>query len=336
MISSIHLSEQSLTLLNRRQLNQAEILQFSELLIEAKSQQGSPKQSLLAMSAEELALLQKANSLADPINAGVLSEEGAANLLSQPDNSDKVDLNNDGFVEVGLAKLIIFPPVNAPDRVKVAWEKATTGMDEMDKAILELQMHIAVYGIQIEGVEQKVALSPEQQWSQSGIDKLFKSLRSNLEFRVNHEGWTPHNLMLKDFYEEFETALDSPFSHASEVDSTQVTAVEQTAEEKATQRSSDSDSKVHNELMQLLLDARLGLDRRKLDEIDEKIKAISNDSSLGSKQKKQLISALEKQKVAIIEEAQRRIVDEEKRKSLLSTNTNLLERLQAGNLKLVT
>jgi hypothetical protein len=66
----------------------------------------------------ELTLLQKANSLADTINVQGLTEEGATNLLSQPDNSDKVDLNNYRLVEVGIAKLMIFPPVNAPVTAK--------------------------------------------------------------------------------------------------------------------------------------------------------------------------------------------------------------------------
>jgi hypothetical protein len=82
------------------------------------------------MSIEDLMLLQKANSLAEPINVSAYSKEGAVNLLSQPDKSDKVDLNNDGIVEIGAAKTIIFPLVNAPNGVTLAWGKATERIGE--------------------------------------------------------------------------------------------------------------------------------------------------------------------------------------------------------------
>lgn len=333
MINSIQFSEKSLSLLNLRKLSQDEIQQFSELLTEAKSQQASPKNTLLAMSADELKLIQKANSLADPINVSSLSEEGAANLLSQPDNSDKVDLNNDGIVEVGAAKSIIFPPVNAPDFVKSAWERATADMAEGDKFILEFRMHIAIYGINIEGVSQKQALDPAQQWSQQGIEQLFKDLRSNLEFRVNLEGWTEHNVMLKGFYERFELALNNTSSFVASTNS--VSSRQSNHETENRQVESDSD-KTHSKMMQLLLDARMGIDREKLEEIEEKIKIIESDSSLSGRQKQQMIMALQQQKEAVFEEAQKRTVENEKRKSLLSNNINLLENLEEQKLKQLT
>ncbi|MFT6990012.1 MAG: hypothetical protein ACJASL_001989 [Paraglaciecola sp.] len=327
MINSIQFSEKSLDLLSLRQLNQDEIQQFSDILSEAKNQQGSAKNTLLAMTVNELALVQKANSLADPINVSSLSEEAAANLLSQPDNSDKVDLNNDGIVEVGAARTIIFPPVNAPDNVKLAWESATADMSETDKFILEFRMHSAVFGINIEGVNQKQALDPEQQWNQQGIDDLFKDLSGNLEFRVNLEGWTDHNLMLKGFYERFESALNqsSAFSMA-----TTQPVHNATEEKKPAVHETDS---AYTNMMQLLLDARMGIDREKLQEIDEKIEKIENNADLSGKHKQQLIKALLQQKEALFEEAQRRTVENEKRKSLLPNNINLLERLDEQRLK---
>lgn len=332
MIGNIQLSDRSLTLLNRRQMSQDEIQQFTDLLNEAKSQQGSAIEQLKAMSAQELALLQKANSLADPINIAALSEEGAANLISQPDNSDKVDLNNDGIVEVGEGRSIVFPPVNAPDHVKAAWQDATAGLDETDKMMLELHMHIAVYGVQIEGVAQKTALPPEQQWSQLGIDKLFSDLRGNLEFRVGLEGWTEHNVMLRDFYDRFESSLDSSTSYTQQKQ-TFAAEDDKKPNEKREARSLDTSDKRLNELNQLLLDARMGIDRRKLEEIDEKMKAIESDSSLSSTQKRQMLRALEEQKEAIFAEAQRRTVENEKRKALLAANDNLTEQLQEELLK---
>lgn len=331
MINSIQFSEKSLNLLSLRQLNNDEVQQFSDILNQAKDQQGSAKDKLFAMSSDELALVQKANSLAAAINVSSLTEEGAANLLSQPDNSDKVDLNNDGIVEVGAAKNLIFPPVNAPAYVNTAWESATADMSESDKFVLELSMHIAVFGINIDGVQQQQALSPQQQWSQQGIDDLFTNLKSNLEFRVNLEGWTDHNLMLKGFYERFESALSQTSSLLIPSAQTNANATTNTTENN--QSTFEESNTTYSNMMQLLLDARMGIDREKLEEIEEKIQTIENNPDLSGKQKQQLIKALQQQKEVIFEEAQRRTVENEKRKSLLPNNINLLERLEEQQLK---
>ena len=120
-----------------------------------------------------------------------------------------VDINNDGLVEVGLAKTIHFPPVNSPQHVKDAWDKATEGMEEFEIAAMQLSMHHMVYGVNIDGMPNKIALSPEQQWSEEGIENLFKDLYSNLEFRVDLDGWTENNVMLRDFYKRFSDELSS-------------------------------------------------------------------------------------------------------------------------------
>lgn len=335
MINSVQFSEKSLNLLSLRQLNNDEIQQFSDILNQAKEEQGSAKDKLNAMSADELALVQKANSLAVPINVSSLSEEGAANLLSHPDHSDKVDLNNDGIVEVGAARNLIFPPVNAPAYVKAAWESTTADMSGSDKMMLELSMYTAMFGVKLEGVQPKQVLSPEQQWSQQGIDALFTDLRSNLEFRVNLEGWTDHNLMLQGFYARFESALrqTSAFVMPNAQTAANNTANTTNNTTEDNQPTVDETDSRYSNMMQLLLDARMGIDREKLQEIEEKIQNIENDPDLSGKQKQQLIKALQQQKEVIFEEAQRRTVENEKRKSLLPNNINLLERLEEQQLK---
>lgn len=333
MINSIQFSEKSLNLLGLRQLNNDEIQQFSDILNQAKNTQGSAKDRLLAMSAKELELVQKANSLAAAINVSSLSEEGAENLLSQPDNSDKVDLNNDGIVEVGAARNLIFPPVNAPAYVKAAWESATADMSGSDKMMLEFSMYTAVFGVKIEGVQPKPVLSPEHQWSQQGINALFTGLRGNLEFRVNLEGWTDHNLMLQKFYARFETALNQTSGFAMPSAQTKVNTANSATED--TQPAVDERNGNYSKMMQLLLDARMGIDREKLEEIEEKIQTVVNNADLSGEQKQQLIKALQQQKEVIFEEAQRRTVENEKRKSLLPNNINLLEHLEEQQLKRV-
>jgi hypothetical protein len=91
----------------------------------------SAKSFLVGLSTEQLSLLQHANDLVDSINVNSLSEEGAENLLVDRDH--RVDLNNDGFEEVGAAKIVQFPPPNAPQAVKDAWNAATSGLSDEDK-----------------------------------------------------------------------------------------------------------------------------------------------------------------------------------------------------------
>lgn len=211
MISELQLTTRSVELLQRRSLSESEIDTFQALLSEAqedmRGEDLSAREVLQQMSDEELDLVRRANSLADGISINELSEEGATNLLHQPDFSDRVDLNNDGIVEVGAARSITFPPVNAPDSVKNAWAEATEGMEESDVMMLQLQMHNSVYGFQIDGVSSADALPPEEQWSRSGIDELFAMLRGGLDFRVAMDGWTDYNKMLQGFYDRFGAAL---------------------------------------------------------------------------------------------------------------------------------
>lgn len=59
------------------------------------------------------------------------------------------------------------------------------------------------------------------------------------------------------------------------------------------------------DIMQLLLDARLGIDREKLEEIEEKIALILNDPNLSDELKQEMIESLEEQKEAILERAKK-------------------------------
>lgn len=210
MLPSVNLTGDSVSLLQRRGLSGQQVDDFAALLDKANSQleqEKSAKQVLSEMSADELKLLQQATSLAKPIQVGTLSNEGATNLLAQPDKTGMVDLNNDGIVEVGAGKMITFPPVNAPESVRQAWDKATENMSEGDKLMMQLHMHTATYGIQIEGVSGKDPLPPEQQWSPQGWKKLLEEVRGALDFSVAMDGWTRTNLLRQDFFNKFEDAL---------------------------------------------------------------------------------------------------------------------------------
>lgn len=212
MLSPITLSSESVSLLQLRGLSALQVDDFSALLNQANQrleQDVTAKQVLSDMSGDELKLLQQATSLANPISVGSLSNEGAINLLAQPDKTGMVDLNNDGIVEIGKARMITFPPLNAPTSVHEAWDKATENMAEGDKMIMQLHMHTAVYGFQIEGFPSKEPLSPEAQWSENGWQQLLATLRSALEFSVGMDGWTRGNVVRQDFYDRFENELKS-------------------------------------------------------------------------------------------------------------------------------
>ena len=330
MITKIAFTERSLELLTQRDLSRAEVSNFQLLLNEAKQQgeqrSNSAKETLQNMSVAELAMLQKAHSLADPIHVASLSEEGATNLLAQPDHSDSVDVNNDGIVEVGIAKNIVFPPVNAPKFVKEAWDEATAGMPKSDKMMLELRMHIAVYGINLDGVN-KIALSPEQQWNSENIENLISQLRSNLEFEVNLEGWTDFNAMLKDFYDRFENSLsNAPFSVIT--GSLVIDEKNKAQHESSTsEKSSSSHSEQTKDLFSLVLDARLGIDREKLSEIEDKMTAIESDNTLSSEQKQALLQQLQQEKEQYLKEVRERMVENEKNKLTEQISANLLTAL---------
>lgn len=106
---------------------------FSKILEQKASSNMSTKQFISTLEPDELYVLQKANHLASSIKVDMLSDEGADNLLLMPQGSDKaVDLNNDGIVEVGCAKEMVFPLPNAPSSVKTAWKEATAEMSSED------------------------------------------------------------------------------------------------------------------------------------------------------------------------------------------------------------
>lgn len=211
MVGPINLTAASYEQLQKRHLTRSEINDFESLLNEAagemRSDGLSARQVIQQMDTGELHLLQKASSLASSIKPEALSEEGAINLLRQPDNSDRIDLNNDGLVEVGEGKMIVFPPVNAPDFVKHAWNQASETMSERDKAFLQLHMHTAIYGIHIDGMPSRPAPSPAEQWSDKGISELLTRLRDNLEFEARRSGWSDYLREQEEFYNRFETAL---------------------------------------------------------------------------------------------------------------------------------
>ncbi|MCV2883729.1 hypothetical protein OE749_03305 [Aestuariibacter sp. AA17] len=335
------LSALSVQKLYNRNFNQENASEFGDLLSRAQTRTGSAKQFLENLSPEELALVQKAHGLVDKINVSGLSAEGAQNLLSQPDGTGLVDPNNDGIVEVGIARTIHFPPVNSPQYVKDAWEKATEGLSMFDKATMELSMHFQIYGVNIDGLPTKPPLPPERQWSQAGIQALMENAWSNWEFRVNMEGMTDYNRQMQNVYKAFESELQSHWTSGVTVSPhAPVTYVDNPAYQKQTDKSENetAENQTHSSSLidninQLLIDARLGIDRKKLEELDDKMKEVENDDSLTPEQKQVKLQALQLQKERMLEEAQKRAVEEEKRKATLNVIQKAGETLSELDIK---
>ncbi|WP_051304496.1 hypothetical protein [Chitinilyticum litopenaei] len=125
-------------------------LRFASLLNKAYQANGlqAAKAYLQNLPPADLAVLQEAHSLAEPINVASLSEEGAANLLLPAGYG--VDLDGDQFFDVGLARTGSFPPQDAPAGFVQAWEQATTGLDEGDLLQHVFTMQLSFSSINLE------------------------------------------------------------------------------------------------------------------------------------------------------------------------------------------
>lgn len=87
------------------------------------------------------------------------------------------------------------------------------------------------------------------------------------------------------------------------------------ADTKATEQSKQEQSKVAEQdqlsrLLQQVLDGKLGLDRKKLDEIEEKIQALTNKEGQLTEAEQAQLEQLQKQKEEVITQAQKRLAAE--------------------------
>lgn len=127
-------STQSYSSLTPKNTKNQTIGNFSDILKASQSSKINGKSFLETLSDDDLTILQKEHHLADKINVAGLSEEGAENLLvADGDYTHYVDLNNDGLTEIGEAKMIIFPPPNAPECVKEGWLKTGSELTASEK-----------------------------------------------------------------------------------------------------------------------------------------------------------------------------------------------------------
>ncbi len=89
---------------------------------------------------------------------------------------------------------------------------------------------------------------------------MLSNLRDYLIFEVNREGWTEKNLLLERFYDRFEESLNTSASNYNNLD--------QSSEIQNIKNAQEEIEEQIQKLNALLLDARLGIDRSKLNEIE--------------------------------------------------------------------
>lgn len=125
---------------------------------------GQGRDYLKTLDTASLKVLQEAAGLADRISVSTLSEEGAENLLVKP--TEGIDRNHDGLLEVGIGKLIAFPPPDASPALRSAWASTVDGLDSGDAAMLALQL--ASPAIPIDGGDPKFPdfSSPNFDWNE--------------------------------------------------------------------------------------------------------------------------------------------------------------------------
>ena len=97
-----------------------------------------PLQFVRGLDQQELAALQHTHGLAAPINPDTLTEEGAYNLLVPANQSRDMDRN--GLTTVGTAQSIVFPPHDAPQEFKDAWDSTVADLDPGMRMTMELRM----------------------------------------------------------------------------------------------------------------------------------------------------------------------------------------------------
>jgi len=128
-------SDKAYNLLIVRKMSGEEIKRFGSIIQDADSAENA-KDFLKNLSGEQRDLLKRANSYGINItdsHINTMTEEGARNMLVQPDNRSYVDFNNDGIVDHGVAKSFVFPPPNSPESVKDAWDKTLEGIPENER-----------------------------------------------------------------------------------------------------------------------------------------------------------------------------------------------------------
>lgn len=130
---------------------------FVEIAQKAEDAEGfeHPQQFISSLSRVELDVLRQVHGLADPIDPATLSREGALNLLLAAGQSQ--DLDGDNLVSVGAGRKFVFPPANAPQTVKAAWEATKDILGGASMLDLSASMMSGMVGFSVASAARTVA-----------------------------------------------------------------------------------------------------------------------------------------------------------------------------------
>lgn len=131
-------NEEDASLMNVRGVVDGDRERFSQIIKNAAETGGydNPVEYIHSLSTADQDVLKRVHSLAERSGVTDTDEEGAINLLLP--REDHVDINNDGLVKIGKATSFYFPPPNAPQSVKDAWDETTKDMTSSEKMMAQV------------------------------------------------------------------------------------------------------------------------------------------------------------------------------------------------------
>jgi hypothetical protein len=178
--------------------------EYATILHQAYTHDGlnDPQQFLQSLSASDLDVVRRIHCLADTINPGTLSDEGASNLLLPEGYS--VDLDHDGIDEVGAAKTLHFPPRDAPAAFTDAWFQATQDLGFGDYAMASMTFLSAFHPPQTGGT---VATGPPS----SSVESYQTVVDNYLSMLDHYRGMLPKGQYERDypFFSKLKGLLDA-------------------------------------------------------------------------------------------------------------------------------
>ena len=206
-------------LMHRRGVSEEDRLRFAEIVQDAAKTGGyeDPLSYVKSLSKSDIDVLKRVHCFAEAKGVtAVNTEEGAFNLLLPP--SGAVDTNNDAVVERGIGKNFVFPPPNAPQEVKDAWEKMTADMSEKDRLLAQVPFMVATIGANIEYDENGTATGLHEpgdanytnifdktkaEWA----DMLAQMIAGSRSMEDKHPQYIEHTKMLESFAEKLSDEL---------------------------------------------------------------------------------------------------------------------------------
>lgn len=212
MPASQLLADSDIRLLIMRGMKNDGVEDYAAILEEFYSDpanQDDPVAFLQNLSSDGVEFLRKAQSIgaATQIDVSSLSKEEALNFILP--QSEKVDLDNDGLVAgAGGGKTFMFPPPNAPQSVKDAWNEATDGMSESDVFLMtgKFMMQFAFANFHIDDNGNVHRADPgDPDWRNIFAEDGYSYQNAIDEFQAGNEFSRPDNT--PEMYERIKSLL---------------------------------------------------------------------------------------------------------------------------------